>query len=194
MQLFGLVNTLLKHDVNTSNLGIRIRGYHIIPLAPNSGLIEWVPNCDTVHALVKDYRDTQKILINAEHRLLMHMAPDYNDLAVIQKVEVFDNALGNTSGMDLANSSWLNATNSEIWLRKRTNYTRSLAVMSMVGYILGLGDRHPCNLMVDRMSGKIIHIDFGDCFEVAMQRDKFPEKVPFRLTRMLIRAMEVSGI
>jgi FKBP12-rapamycin complex-associated protein len=25
-------------------------------------------------------------------------------------------------------------------------------------------------------------------------REKFPEKVPFRLTRMLIKAMEVSGI
>ena len=42
------------------------------------------------------------------------------------------------------------------------------------------------------MSGKIIHIDFGDCFEVAMAREKFPEKVPFRLTRMLINAMEVG--
>ena len=27
-----------------------------------------------------------------------------------------------------------------------------------------------------------------------MTRDKFPEKIPFRLTRMLINAMEVSGI
>ena len=45
--------------------------------------------------------------------------------------------------------------------------------------------------MLDRMSGKIIHIDFGDCFEVAMVREKFPEKIPFRLTRMLINAMEV---
>ena len=66
--------------------------------------------------------------------------------------------------------------------------------MSIVGYILGLGDRHPSNLMMDRKTGKIIHIDFGDCFEVAMKRDKFPEKVPFRLTRMLIKALEVSGI
>ena len=40
----------------------------------------------------------------------------------------------------------------------------------------------------------MLHIDFGDCFEVAMNRDKFPERVPFRLTRMLIKAMEVSGI
>ncbi len=44
------------------------------------------------------------------------------------------------------------------------------------------------------MSGKILHIDFGDCFEVAMTREKFPEKIPFRLTRMLINAMEVTGI
>ena len=57
-----------------------------------------------------------------------------------------------------------------------------------------LGDRHPSNLLLDRMSGKILHIDFGDCFEVAMTREKFPEKIPFRLTRMLINAMEVTGI
>merc|ERR1719318_1648810 len=64
----------------------------------------------------------------------------------------------------------------------------------MVGYVLGLGDRHPSNLLLDRNSGKILHIDFGDCFEVAMTREKFPEKIPFRLTRMLINAMEVTGI
>lgn len=46
--------------------------------------------------------------------------------------------------------------------------------------------------MLDRMNGKIIHIDFGDCFEVAMTREKFPEKIPFRLTRMLINALEVT--
>jgi len=27
-----------------------------------------------------------------------------------------------------------------------------------------------------------------------MRRDKFPEKVPFRLTRMLVNAMEACGI
>lgn len=66
--------------------------------------------------------------------------------------------------------------------------------MSMVGYILGLGDRHPSNIMLERQTGKIVHIDFGDCFEIAMRREKFPERIPFRLTRMLTKAMEVSGI
>lgn len=39
-----------------------------------------------------------------------------------------------------------------------------------------------------------MHIDFGDCFEVAMKREKLPERVPFRLTRMLVNAMEACGI
>jgi FKBP12-rapamycin complex-associated protein len=50
------------------------------------------------------------------------------------------------------------------------------------------------NIMLQRYSGKIVHIDFGDCWEVAMKREKFPEKVPFRLTRMLVKAMEACGI
>ena len=48
--------------------------------------------------------------------------------------------------------------------------------------------------MLDRFTGKVVHIDFGDCFEAAILREKYPEKVPFRLTRMLNYAMEVSGI
>lgn len=65
--------------------------------------------------------------------------------------------------------------------------------MSVVGYILGLGDRHLSNLMINNKSGKIIHIDFGDCFETANKRDKLPEKVPFRLTRVLVNAMDSFG-
>ena len=57
--------------------------------------------------------------------------------------------------------------------------------MSMVGYLLGLGDRHPSNLMIDRYTGKLLHIDFGDCFEASMNRDKFPEKVRVLLLRMM---------
>ncbi len=122
------------------------------------------------------------------------MAPDYDNLTLLQKVEVFEYALENTTGQDLYKVIWLKSKNSEVWLERRTNYTRSLAVMSMVGYILGLGDRHPSNLMMDRFTGKVIHIDFGDCFEVAMNREKFPERIPFRLTRMLINAMEVMPL
>jgi FKBP12-rapamycin complex-associated protein len=119
------------------------------------------------------------------------MAPDYESLCLMQKVEVFEYALDNTTGQDLYTVLWLKSANSEAWLERRSTYTRSLAVSSMVGHILGLGDRHPSNVLLSRLSGQVVHIDFGDCFEVAMTREKYPEKIPFRLTRMLTHAMEV---
>jgi serine/threonine-protein kinase mTOR len=194
MQLFGLCNTLLANDSECYKRHLNIQRYPAIPLSQNSGLLGWVPNSDTVHQLIKEYRESRKILLNIEHRIMLQMAPDYDNLTLMQKVEVFGYALDNTTGQDLYRVLWLKSKSSEAWLERRTNYTRSLGVMSMVGYILGLGDRHPSNLMLDRITGKIIHIDFGDCFEVAMKREKYPERVPFRLTRMLTYAMEVSNI
>lgn len=166
----------------------------VIPLSTNTGLIGWVPNSDTLHSLIRDYRECKKVLLNIEHRIMLRMSPDFERLTVMQKTEVLEHGLAQTVGDDLAKVLWIKSPNSEIWFDRRTNYIRSLATMSVVGYILGLGDRHPSNIMLDRETGKIIHIDFGDCFEVATMRDKFPEQVPFRLTRMLIKAMEVRCV
>lgn len=46
-------------------------------------------------------------------------------------------------------------------------------------------------LVLDRLTGCILHIDFGDSFEVAMRREKFLEKIPFHLTCILTVVMEV---
>lgn len=32
----------------------------------------------------------------------------------------------------------------------------------MVGYILGIGDRHVQNMLIDEKTAEIIHIDFGE--------------------------------
>ncbi|PWZ00165.1 putative TOR1-1-phosphatidylinositol 3-kinase [Testicularia cyperi] len=194
MQLFGLVNTLLSIDSESYKRRLEIRRFPVIPLSPNTGMLGWVENTDTLHVLIKEYREQHKILLNIEHRLMLQMAPDYDHLTLMQKVEVFEYALDNTPGQDLYRVLWLKSRNSESWLERRLAYTRSLAVSSVAGYILGLGDRHPSNLLLDRLTGQIVHIDFGDCFEIACHRPKFPEKVPFRLTRMLVNAMEVGGI
>ena len=47
--------------------------------------------------------------------------------------------------------------------------------------------------MVAHTTGDVVHIDFGDCFDVAVVRKKFPEHVPFRLTRQLTNVMDVGG-
>lgn len=194
MQVFSLVNTLLAADRQSFMRKLHIQGFAVTPLAPNVGLLRWVQHADTLHVLVSDYRAARKIHLQIEYRLMLQMAPDYVNLTMLQKLEVFKYALDNTTGQDLYRVLWLTSADSEAWLERRSTYTRSLAVSSMVGHILGLGDRHPANLLLDQVTGKVVHIDFGDCFEVAMHREKFPERIPFRLTRMLVNAMEVCEI
>jgi hypothetical protein len=43
-----------------------------------------------------------QIFLNQEHRLMLAFAPDYDHLPLIAKVEVFQHALQNTEGNDLA--------------------------------------------------------------------------------------------
>ena len=54
-------------------LRCRIQRYSVIPLSTNSGLIGWVPNCDTLHSLIRDYREKKKILLNLEHRIMLRV-------------------------------------------------------------------------------------------------------------------------
>ncbi len=195
MQVFGLINQILSHSQERSiRRGVDIKRYAVIALSNNAGLIEWVPHCDTMHALVKEHREVRKVMPNIEHKVMTRVAPEPERLPLLHKVDIFKFMLSNTSGSDIARVLWLKSRSSEMWLDRRTTYARSLASSSMAGYLLGLGDRHPSNLMIDRGSGKIMHIDFGDCFEVAMVREKYPEKVPFRLTRMLVKALEPCGV
>lgn len=194
MQLFGLINACLENDRSTRSRALGIVRYSVLPLSNNSGVIGWVENCDTLNQLIRQYRISRDVKINVEARLRASKAPDYDKLTLLQKVDVFKQVQEETTGQDLAKMLWLKSKSSDVWIERRANYMTSLAVMSMVGYILGLGDRHPSNLMLDRVSGRIVHIDFGDCFEVSMHRSVLPETVPFRLTRMMIAAMEASGI
>ena len=70
MQLFGLVNTLLSIDPQTSKKDLSIRRYPVIPLSQNTGLIGWVNNCDTLHMLIKEHREENKIIPNIDYRLM----------------------------------------------------------------------------------------------------------------------------
>lgn len=194
MQLFGLINACLNNDNLTNNRGLEIVRYSVLPLSNNSGVIGWVQNCDTINQLVKQYRESKEMRLLVEVKLLHSKCQNYDKLPLIHKVDLFRQVLDETTGKDLAKMLWLKSKTSDVWVERRANFTKSMAVMSMAGYILGLGDRHPSNLMLDRISGRVVHIDFGDCFEITSQRSKFPEIVPFRLTRMLTNCMGPGGI
>lgn len=78
------------------------------------------------------------------------------------------------------------------WLEARTTYTRSCAVMSMLGAIIGLGDRHGENLLINVKTGLVVHVDFNAVFGKG-ETFTVPERVPFRLTPNMINAMGLAG-
>ena len=61
--------------------------------------------------------------------------------------------------------------------------------MLQVGYLMGLGDRHLDNILLDRHSAEVVHIDYNIVFERG-RRLPVPEIVPFRLTQ----TFQVSGV
>lgn len=79
------------------------------------------------------------------------------------------------------------------WFTMRLNYARSVAVTSMVGHMVGLGDRHCSNILIDRGTGELVHIDFGIAFEEG-RKLRIPEKVPFRLTNDIVDGLGISGV
>lgn len=50
---------------------------------------------------------------------------------------------------------WCSSTSAAEWWQMTQSYARSTAVMSMIGYIIGLGDRHLDNMLVDFTTGEV---------------------------------------
>lgn len=181
MQFFQLVNHHIKSKVN-------IFTYTITPITKKCGLIQYVEGSDTIFSLITNYRTLHSSNIFIEQTIENSIASQNVDsLRPIQRVEVLREADQLTKDDDLLKMIWINSENSKILMEKTIMFSETSAVMSIVGYILGIGDRHPSNILLHRKSGKVIHIDFGDCFEAAKRRKFFPELIPFRLTRMMKR-------
>ena len=72
--------------------------------------------------------------------LLVQMAPDYDHLCLMQKVEVFEHALEHTQGDDLAKILWYKSPGSEV-------SRLSAAVLSVVLLLLSYQWFHCCCLI-----------------------------------------------
>ena len=92
----------------------------------------------------------------------------------------------------LSHELWATSADSHAAFAKTQAFARSAAVMSMVGYVIGLGDRHLDNVLLDLRSAELLHIDYSVCFERGL-RLKVPETVPFRLTHSMQAALGPAG-
>ncbi|EPB74623.1 FATC domain protein [Ancylostoma ceylanicum] len=110
--------------------------------------------------------------------------------------EVFNSLVKETPRDLISRELWMRAGSCDTWWRVVCRYARSTAVMSMIGAILGLGDRHLDNVLVNLDRGDIVHIDYNICFDKGRHL-RVPETVPFRLTQNILHALgptQVEGV
>ncbi|RGP60551.1 putative uvsb pi-3 kinase [Fusarium longipes] len=188
MEFNGLINRSLKRDVESSRRQLYIRTYAVTPLNEECGIIEWVPGIKTMRDILINLYASRKIY------------PDYTVLKQLMdeaclsdgKTRIFtDEVLGRFPPVL---QLWFTQQfpNPSTWFAARLKYTRSCAVMSMVGTILGLGDRHGENVNLEEGNGGVFHVDFNCLFDKGLTFAK-PERVPFRLTHNMVAAMGIYG-
>uniref|UniRef100_A0A0K0F940 Serine/threonine-protein kinase ATR n=1 Tax=Strongyloides venezuelensis TaxID=75913 RepID=A0A0K0F940_STRVS len=183
MEFNKRVNSLLIRNPEARRRHLRIRTYTVIPLQEEGGIIEWVPNLITLKGALcsefddKDGDSNSKFNDTFKKWSRLNSTQDKIKYMTQQLYHIFPKVLGEYYRKQFVDpGQWYNA---------RLNYTRSSATMCMVGFILGLGDRHCENILLDQKSGEIIHVDYNILFNKG-ELLKIPEIVPFRLTRNII--------
>ena len=192
-QFFGLVNTLLKQNTSTNSRSMRIRTYKVIPFSPEAGLLEWVD--ETV--LLSNYLIRDKKGAHERYRPHDMKSRDISQMmrdAVTAEAQhkMYEEVCENFKPV-MHNFFLEHYPDPSNWFERRVAYSRSCAVNSIVGYVIGLGDRHSSNIMIDKWTAEFIHIDFGVTFEQGLTL-KTPERVPFRLTRDIVDGMGACGV
>ena len=140
-QFFSLLNGLLRHHKPTAERDLGIRTYKVVPFTPCAGLLEWVDHtiCLSEYLLGQDrvsgahakyakrgdlsFMQTQKMILEA-------VATPAKQLSTFKAVCASFSPVLHHFFLE-------NFRDPSDWFDKRIRFTRSVAVSSMAGYVIG---------------------------------------------------------
>eukprot|EP00775_Hariotina_reticulata_P013107 gene13107-13235_t len=190
MDFAGTLNALLARQPQAQRRGLSLRTYAVLPLTDDCGILQWVNNlvpfkiaCEEIYVKEKIYRRGSTAL---------QIKKMYDSFSGTRRADLLDSVL---KLLPPRMSKWLLGRFSDpgTWLAARLAFTRSNAAWAMVGHVLGLGDRHGENIMINTLTGETMHVDFGCLFDRGLTLE-VPEMVPFRLTQNVVDCFGVSGV
>lgn len=188
MEFNGIINRALKRDAESSKRRLYIKTYAVTPLSEESGTLEWVEGIKPIRDILLGIYSRKGIRPNygeLRHQLdAAGASPEHAHLFQDKVLSQFPSVL----------HEWFaeGYPEPETWFAARLRYARSAAVMSMTGHVLGLGDRHGENILLEESTGGVFHVDFNCLFDKGLTFEK-PEVVPFRLTHNMVDAMGAYG-
>ncbi|GAB2267283.1 Serine/threonine-protein kinase smg1 [Dionaea muscipula] len=222
MQLLQAVNDFLHSSADTRRCSVSIRYYSVTPISGRAGLIQWVDNVTSIYSVFKAWQQRVRFaqlsatgggnskgtvpppvprpsdmfygkIIPALKEKGIKRVISRRDWPHDVKRKVLLDLMKETPRQLLHQELWCASAGFKAFNSKLKRFSGSLAAMSMIGHILGLGDRHLDNILLDFFTGDIVHIDYNVCFDKG-QRLKVPEIVPFRLTQTLEATLGLTGV
>ncbi|KAJ1306984.1 hypothetical protein OPQ81_007964 [Rhizoctonia solani] len=190
-QVFELVNILLKRDRSSKRRNLRVRTYKVIPLASQAGLLEFVTNTMPIGLWLlnahKKYnpKDWQPAVCSDHLRKARATGKPQALLDIFMEIRKHFRPVMRHFFTEIHKLP-------TAWFDMRLNYQRSVATTSIVGHVLGLGDRHLSNILIHNMTGEVVHIDLGIAFDQGRLLP-IPETVPFRLTADIVDGLGSTG-
>ncbi|CDK27826.1 unnamed protein product [Kuraishia capsulata CBS 1993] len=188
-QVFEKVNVLLLKDKETKRRNLRIRTYKVVPLGSVSGVIEFVNNSVALNDILRPLHEkTDELSFGSARKTLKKYQNDTRN----KKIMAYDKICELIKPV-LSQFFFNKFLTPERWYNSRLVYTHGVASSSIAGYVLGLGDRHNNNILLDQYTGEPIHIDLGVAFDQGKLLP-IPETVPFRLTRDIVDGLGITGV
>eukprot|EP00937_MAST-01D_sp_MAST-1D-sp2_P002135 g2135.t1 len=197
MEFNQVVNRLLQADAEGRRRALRLRTYAVICLSEDTGLLQWVPNTTGMRHLISA---CQKKLARRSVRLTQELKAAFENMQrhdlrdAANHARILRQYRHVRSAFPICFHRWFveKFSTPSAWFDARLAFARSAAVWSMVGYVVGLGDRHGENILIDQESGECVHVDFDCLFDKGLQLAR-PEIVPFRLTPNMLDAFGLCG-
>ncbi|KAK8844109.1 hypothetical protein IAR55_006903 [Kwoniella newhampshirensis] len=193
-QVFTMTNDLLSRDRRAKERKLRFRTYNVVPFPDKTGVIEFVEGTNSIGGILKPFHER------------FGAGKGVTASEIQSKISKIQDRDPNSAELPKRYSEMMKQfppvmrhffthkhRDPMAWFAMRLNYSRSVAVTSIVGWMVGLGDRHCSNILLDEASGEMVHIDFGIVFEDG-RKLRIPEKVPFRLTNDIVDGLGLTGV
>nr|XP_010307429.1 PREDICTED: DNA-dependent protein kinase catalytic subunit [Balearica regulorum gibbericeps] len=206
-QLFDVMNIILSQDATCSQRNMQLKTYQVIPMTTRLGLIKWLENTCTLKEFLKNsMSEKEDINYNSEKgpratysEWLSKMGGKvqgisryhvmYRNASRTEAVRSFKSRESSVPEDLLRRAFVKMSTSPEAFLSLRSHFASSHALICISHWILGIGDRHLSNFMINKETGGMVGIDFGYAFGSATQFLGVPELMPFRLTRQFVNLM-----
>lgn len=202
--LFGSMGRALHAHAPASKRDLGLRTYAVLPLSEHVGIIEWVPDTETLKGLISKEAKVhpmgkgpkgepcdemaQGYYLTELYPRLKGDATDYLGKLNVRREKLaakFTEIVEKVPADLLQRAVHKRSVSSEVYLAMRARFARSLATLTACMHILGIGDRHLDNFLLHTPTGNVVGIDFGHAFGSATYLLPVPELMGVRLTRQI---------